>query len=86
MEELEDRLGDRMDELTERIQEIQGAPAPVPQVNGIEEPKVEEGVTSWTNPATEGFGEDEDAVYDEEMFEDAGEGAGVEGDLDVEEN
>ncbi|TEB39978.1 hypothetical protein FA13DRAFT_43680 [Coprinellus micaceus] len=86
VEELEDRLGDRMDELTERIQEIQGAPAPVPQVNGIEEPKAEEGVTSWSNPAAEGFGEDEDAAYDEEMFDDAGEGAGVEGDLDVEDD
>lgn len=85
MEELEDRLGDRMDELTERIQEIQATATP--QVNGVvvEEPKLEEGAASWNNPAADGFGE-EDAVYDEEMFDDTGEGAGVEGDLDVEDD
>ena len=50
-----------MDELTERIQEIQGSTA-VPQLNGAEEPKVEEGVTTWSNPAGDTFAEDEDAV------------------------
>ncbi|KAJ3535435.1 hypothetical protein NMY22_g6489 [Coprinellus aureogranulatus] len=85
VEELEDRLGDRMDELTERIQEIQGtADASASQVNGTV--GEEEGVTSWNNPADDGFGDDEDAAYDEEMFDDTGEGAGVEGDLDVEED
>ena len=95
MEELEDRLGDRMEGLLERIQSIQGdivsssasAGTAAPGVNGIvggEDAQVI-GSVSWDNPADD-FGEDADAIYDEEMFDDTGEGLGVEGDLDVEDD
>ncbi|EAU86205.1 hypothetical protein CC1G_03416 [Coprinopsis cinerea okayama7 len=88
VEELEDRFGDQMDALLATIQEIaeatQGAPAAAATtaVNGTTHMQLDE--TTWTNPAD--FGDDADAVYDEEMFDDTGEGAGVEGDLDVEED
>ncbi|RXW23786.1 hypothetical protein EST38_g2067 [Candolleomyces aberdarensis] len=97
VEELEDRLGDRMEGLLERIQSIQGeisssasagtaAATAAAGVNGIvgEDPQVI-GSVSWDNP-TDDFGEDADAIYDEEMFDDSGEGVGVEGDLDLEDD
>lgn len=94
MEELEDRLGERMEGLLERIQSTQGdisssgsaGTAAAAGVNGIvgEGPQVI-GSVSWDNP-TDDFGEDADAIYDEEMFDDTGEGMGVEGDLDVDDD
>ncbi|KAF5319978.1 hypothetical protein D9611_011043 [Ephemerocybe angulata] len=88
VEELEDRLGERMDELLENIQTIQGTSTVAAPVNGVSEGaqiiQEGEGVATWANPG--GFEEDADAVYDEDMFDDTGEGAGVEGDLDAEED
>ena len=90
MEELEDRLGERMEGLLERIQSTQGdvssGSAGATGMNGIvgEDPQVI-GSVSWDNP-TDVFEEDADAIYDEEMFDDTGEGMGVEGDLDVDDD
>ncbi|KAJ2919211.1 hypothetical protein MD484_g1272, partial [Candolleomyces efflorescens] len=55
-------------------------------MNGIvgEDPQVI-GSVPWDNPA-DVFEEDADAIYDEEMFDDTGEGMGVEGDLDVDDD
>ena len=86
MEELEDRFGDRIDEMLGHVQEsltpsnsytitksngINGA-LPVQQGSVI----VEE--DHWDLDA--------DAPYEEDMYDDNGEGAGIEGDLDMEED
>ena len=86
VEELEDRLGERMNEILTHVQSsLSEAPA-----------------TSGTGPALEitDLGHDEDGIfvmeddytqeigaYHEEIaFDDTGEGTGIEGDLDVEED
>jgi len=87
VEELEDRFGDRIDEILEHIQKslAQSNPdAVIPKSNGINGvPSAQQGPIiveedQWDNDA--------DAPYEEDMYDDAGEGAGVEGDLDIEED
>lgn len=87
MEELEDRFGDRIDEILEHVQKslTQSNPdAIIPKSNGINGvPSTQQGPIiveedQWDN--------DVDAPYEEDMYDDTGEGAGVEGDLDIEED
>lgn len=76
-----------MDELLEAIQAIQASTSAT-GLNGVamDTGTEEGGVSSWRNSAAGGFGDDADAVYDEEVYDDTGEGVGVEGDLDAEED
>jgi len=89
VEELEDRLGDRMDDILTVVKASLNAPPPTAAlpapgselVYPLEGPQVyteEEQVQSW----------DMEQMFDpsEVLFDDTGEGAGVEGDLDMEED
>jgi len=68
-----------MEELLERITSIQESTSVEPAVpmSAVEEA---------APVVVDTFANDAEAVYDEDMFDDSGEGAGVEGDLDVEED
>lgn len=83
MEELEDRFGERMETILEDIQSVAASTGQSNTDTWAIDPALME--TSFANTA-DGFGEDEDAVFDEEMFDDGGEGAGVEGDLDLDDD
>lgn len=82
MEELEDRFGDQIDEILGHVQEslIQHNPDTI-RSNGVL--SVQQG-----SMIVEGdqWDFDADAPYEEDMYDDTGEGAGVEGDLDMEED
>lgn len=87
VEELEDRLGDRMEEILTHVRSstaIAAASAPqtirVDSLYGDDVVHIEE--DSWQHNS----GEDADGIIDEDMFDDTGEGAGVEGDLDVDDD
>ncbi|TFK27671.1 hypothetical protein FA15DRAFT_613497 [Coprinopsis marcescibilis] len=87
VEELEDRFGERMDELLQSIQDIASNSSSTTTENAVNgadwaiDPQLTE--KSWSNPAEVFAGDDDDAVYDEEMYDDTGAGAGVEGDLEA---
>jgi RNA polymerase Rpb4 len=87
VEELEDRFGDRMDDLLQAIQDASGSLSisTNPIVNGAEA-HIDTSRIETNEEPTAVFANDAEAVYDEEMFDDTGEGAGVEGDLDQEED
>ena len=85
MEELEDRFGDRIDELLGHVQEsLTQSNSDTVKSNGIN------GALSVQHGSLiveEGHWDlDADAPYEEDMYDDTGEGAGVEGDLDMEED
>ncbi|KAF9483405.1 hypothetical protein BDN70DRAFT_873917 [Pholiota conissans] len=89
VEELEERFGDRIDEILEHVQaSLTSGPKESTLTNGIN------GQTSYT-AVTEAsvvvqeddtWDEDADAIYDEEIFDDTGAGNGVEGDLEMDED
>ncbi|KAF5382489.1 hypothetical protein D9615_002998 [Tricholomella constricta] len=85
VEELEDRLGDRMDEILTHVQSgLSSAPPPADVTD----------VYSALQQSDETFAPDGSLLYpdtlevhhEEIVFDDVGEGAGVEGDLDMEED
>ncbi|KAF9005548.1 RNA polymerase Rpb4-domain-containing protein [Cyathus striatus] len=83
VEELEDRLGEKMEDVLELVKGSLSSPSgasAVPQTNGeliyVQEATVDE---QWNEDA-------EGIVEDQADFVDAGEGAGIEGDLDMEED
>ena len=84
MEELEDRFGDRIDEMLSHVQESLVNPDTTSKPNGIN------GVLSAEQGSIvleeDQWDLDADAPYEEDMYDDMGEGAGVEGDLDMEED
>ncbi|KAI0315594.1 RNA polymerase Rpb4-domain-containing protein [Amylostereum chailletii] len=85
VEELEDRLGERMEEVLSAVHtSLLEAPAQNGVVNVADGP--EEAPSRSGEPIVFGEGEqwEEEVTYDE--FLDAGEGAGIEGDLDMEED
>ncbi|KAG6814209.1 hypothetical protein H0H92_000886 [Tricholoma furcatifolium] len=80
VEELEDRLGDRMEEILSHVDLSLGEAAPAPVLNPG-------GESSMNESFQVGYPEPSDEVYDEEIvFDDTGEGVGIEGDLDMEED
>ena len=85
MEELEDRFGDRIDEILGHVQEslIQSNSNTV-KSNGINGALSE--VQQGSLIVEDHWDLDADAPYEEDMYDDTGEGAGVEGDLDMEED
>lgn len=82
MEELEDRLGDSMEDILAAVQSslTQSVAVPAPSVD----------LTAFTgNSNTDTSSWDafyEDGAADEPVFDDTGAGVGVEGDLDMEED
>ena len=89
MEELEDRIGNKMDEILALVQTSIGPPAPASNVNGRIDSSSEQ-VAPQPVEQLEwnvfGYDDDVDAIGEEEQFDDVGEGAGIEGDLEMEEN
>lgn len=86
MEELEDRLGDKMEEVLSHVKSSLTTQAGPDTANKSHLPLQDQEVafTSQGGPPADG---DEDAYYEEDIvFDDTGEGAGVEGDLDMEED
>ncbi|KXN82815.1 hypothetical protein AN958_02089 [Leucoagaricus sp. SymC.cos] len=91
VEELEDRLGDAMDSILSTIQSSLSSPAPTPThapaINGSNTANVQQKQPLFLKEPTSGGWEDMDAdgIINDVDFVDHGEGAGIEGDLDVEE-
>jgi hypothetical protein len=90
VEELEDRIGHKMDEILSLVQTSIGPPAPERNVNGqinsLPEQVVLQPVeqSEWN---VFGYDDDDvDAIGEEEQFDDTGEGIGIEGDLEMDEN
>jgi hypothetical protein len=85
VEELEDRFGDRIDEILGHVQKslAQSNPDTIKSngINGV--PSMQQGSVIVEDDQ---WDVDADAPYEEDMYDDTGEGAGVEGDLDVEED
>lgn len=88
MEELEDRLGDRMDEVLSYVKSsLTNTTSPI-AANGA--PPLQQTMNLTTGdrlgPLTYTDMDEEGYVGDEIMFDDTGEGLGVEGDLDVDDD
>ncbi|KAF8158426.1 RNA polymerase Rpb4-domain-containing protein [Crassisporium funariophilum] len=86
VEELEDRFGEQLDEMLGLVQSsLTTSDSNAAKVNGItggttaSQAVIVQDNQQWLD-------EDADAVYEEDMFDDTGEGNGVEGDLDMEED
>jgi len=82
VEELEDRLGDRMEEILSHVRSsLTLSPAPITAI------RVEQIEGFDPHAPTDYVDMDEDAYVQEEiMFDDTGEGVGVEGDLDMDDD
>lgn len=81
VEELEDRLGQQIDQVLDIVKASFSNPAQRTRINGQNLPPAQvviEEADQWD--------EDADAIYDEEYFDDTGAGAGVEGDLEMDED
>jgi hypothetical protein len=88
VEELEDRLGDRMDDILPVVKSSLTLAPGLVTTNGIHLHEQPQGLGS-TEPADSGtYFEMDEEVYGHEdfVFDDMGEGVGVEGDLDMEED
>ena len=89
MEELEDRIGDKMDEILAQVQTSVGPPALTNNVNGQID-LLPEQIPPHTTEQLEwnvfSYDDDVDAIGEEEQFDDTGEGAGVEGELEMDES
>jgi hypothetical protein len=85
VEELEDRFGDRIDEILGHVQEsLMQSNSDTVKPNGINGAlSVQQGSLIVEE---DHWDLDADAPYEEDMYDDTGEGAGVEGDLDMEED
>ncbi|KIL67759.1 hypothetical protein M378DRAFT_196791 [Amanita muscaria Koide BX008] len=90
MEELEDRIGDKMDEVLTLVQSSLNTPVATAANGQVEshEPAVHQQIIAepiddendWTT-----F-DDIDAIGEEEQYDDTGEGTGIEGDLEMNED
>ncbi|KAG6821244.1 hypothetical protein H0H93_002354 [Arthromyces matolae] len=84
VEELEDRLGDRMEEILTHVESNLAAAAPTTNLNAAESTFT---VVDGTNVEGDLYPDAAEEVYHEDIvFDDTGEGAGVEGDLDMEDD
>jgi len=81
VEELEDRFGDQIDEILGLVQQSLTQSKP----NGISGALSQQGLGSII-VEEDHWDLDADAPYEEDMYDDTGEGAGVEGELDMEED
>ncbi|CAA7261533.1 unnamed protein product [Cyclocybe aegerita] len=94
VEELEDRLGDKLDEIVGYVDASLTASASASNVKTNVLGPTQSGADVMTVESTGAilveenshWDEDADAIYDEEYFDDTGGGAGVEGDLEMEED
>jgi hypothetical protein len=83
VEELEDRLPDKMDDILSCVK----TSLVDPPTDSVQEVIIEQIQEQNVEGLSDADGETDDAaVVDEMVFDDTGEGAGVEGDLDMEED
>ncbi|KAG5343092.1 hypothetical protein C0989_000082 [Termitomyces sp. Mn162] len=88
VEELEDRLGDSMEEILTFVESSLAAPAP-PTIAATELSSLAQHYDESSNLLLEdslNYPEPHEMYQEEIIFDDTGEGAGVEGDLDMEED
>jgi len=86
VEELEDRLGDRMQDILSDVKSsLTPSPAPITS-NGIHSTEQTTDFGSYKPMDSIVSLEEEPYVHDEIVFDDMGEGAGVEGDLDMDDD
>ena len=81
MEELEDRLGDRMDDI---LSSVKSSLTTAITVNGAHSQQIMGSISN--DPLSYTKVEEEAYVQEEIVFDDTGEGAGVEGDLDMDDD
>ncbi|KAH9480382.1 DNA-directed RNA polymerase III subunit RPC9 [Psilocybe cubensis] len=93
VEELEDRLGDQIDEILGHVKasipSIDKTDPAAVTTNGIKDHAADAASSENIVMITENddtWDDDADAVYDEEVYDDTGAGAGVEGDLEMDED
>jgi hypothetical protein len=82
VEELEDRFGDQIDEILGHVQNSL-AQSKSDGINGAQSAQQGSGPITVEE---DHWDLDADAPYEEDMYDDTGEGAGVEGDLDMDED
>jgi len=93
VEELEDRFGDSMNDILEIVESTVGSntttnatTVAMNGINGHADDTSSNVVMIEESNDTELWDDDADAVYDEEIYDDEGAGAGVEGDLEMDES
>ncbi|PPQ84276.1 hypothetical protein CVT25_013214, partial [Psilocybe cyanescens] len=88
VEELEDRLGEQIDEILGYVEASVPSTSKTTTANGITEhvPNANASENIVMINENDTWDEDADAVYDEELYDDGGAGAGVEGDLEMDED
>jgi hypothetical protein len=84
VEELEDRLGDRMEDILSDVKSSLASSPPI-TTNGIQQTE-SFGSHGPMDPGIYFDMDEESYVHDEIVFDDMGEGAGVEGDLDMDDD
>jgi len=83
VEELEDRLGDRMDDILTAVRASIDENASIPSDPTLGTEEIQQQILfteTWDDK------DHEDHVFDPNVFDDTGEGVGVEGDLDIEDD
>ncbi|KAF8877162.1 RNA polymerase Rpb4-domain-containing protein [Gymnopilus junonius] len=85
VEELEDRFGDKLEEILGHVQENLSAPQATASSTNRTHIQVIESTTEVVIGENSAWDE-VDAVYDDEVFDDGGAGVGVEGDLEMDED
>ena len=90
VEELEDRFGDQMDEILNAVKGTLREPAPAVNgtSNGVEPSQAMQVDAAVYSEYQEDYHEEGQWDYDanDVVFDDTGEGAGIEGDLDVDDD
>ncbi|PPQ66388.1 hypothetical protein CVT24_007217 [Panaeolus cyanescens] len=85
VEELEDRFQDNIDEILQKVEaSLSGASGSVPHINGTSAAASTAASTVVTVMEEDTW--DEDGAYEEEDFDDTGAGAGIEGDLEMDDD
>ncbi|KAF9568751.1 hypothetical protein CPC08DRAFT_746170 [Agrocybe pediades] len=92
VEELEDRFGDRMNDILECVQSTVDSTTIKPRaittngINGHTHLAESSSTVVMIEESNDAWDDDADAVYDEDVYDDEGAGAGVEGDLEMDES
>jgi len=88
VEELEERLGEQMDDILNLVKSSLSQPA-VPAMNGADQGTADHAELQYPSADAQVYSEDatwEDYQANDVVFDDTGEGAGVEGDLDMDDD
>lgn len=86
VEELEDRYGDRIDDILSVVRSSLTEPTAADAVNGVNEGEAAPEPFIYSEETYMGGAERWEDDANEVVFDDMGEGAGIEGDLDIDED